>query len=70
MTVRSEKSHLPEQEPVSLTVAYIKDRVSGMKNWTAAGPDIIHTYSPWAYRREIFIIRAHRAAVMFLDTFW
>ncbi|XP_051906082.1 uncharacterized protein LOC127590686 [Hippocampus zosterae] len=40
VTLREEHSNLPEQNPVTITVADIQERVSDMKNWTAPG----HTY--------------------------
>ncbi|XP_055361305.1 uncharacterized protein LOC129603548 [Betta splendens] len=42
--LREDHSNLPEQNPVTITVADIQHRVSGMKNWTAPGPDMIHAY--------------------------
>lgn len=42
--LREDHSNLPEQNPVTITVADIQGRVSGMKNWTAPGPDMIHAY--------------------------
>ncbi|XP_055364306.1 uncharacterized protein LOC129604011 [Betta splendens] len=42
--LREDHSNLPEQNAVTITVADIQQRVSGMKNWTAPGPDMIHTY--------------------------
>ncbi|XP_051935035.1 uncharacterized protein LOC127609236 [Hippocampus zosterae] len=44
VTLREEHSNLPEQNPVIITVADIQERVSDMKNWTASGPDMVHTY--------------------------
>uniref|UniRef100_A0A3B3HW39 Reverse transcriptase domain-containing protein n=1 Tax=Oryzias latipes TaxID=8090 RepID=A0A3B3HW39_ORYLA len=44
VSLREEHSNLPEQNPVTITVADIQERVSGMKNWTAPGPDMIHAY--------------------------
>ncbi|XP_032426375.1 uncharacterized protein LOC116724756 [Xiphophorus hellerii] len=35
---------LPEQALVTITVTDVQERVSGMKNWTAPGPDMIHAY--------------------------
>ncbi|XP_078026514.1 uncharacterized protein LOC144464187 [Epinephelus lanceolatus] len=37
-------SNLPEQEPVTISMADIQERVSKMKSWTAPDPDMIHTY--------------------------
>ena len=42
--LRADHSNLPEQDPVTITMADIQERVSGMKSWTAPGPDMIHTY--------------------------
>uniref|UniRef100_A0A7N8XHF5 Reverse transcriptase domain-containing protein n=1 Tax=Mastacembelus armatus TaxID=205130 RepID=A0A7N8XHF5_9TELE len=42
--LRADHSNLPEQEPVTIATADIRERVSNMKNWTAPGPDMIHTY--------------------------
>ncbi|KAK7930440.1 hypothetical protein WMY93_006835 [Mugilogobius chulae] len=44
MDLRKDHSNLPEQNPVTITVTNIQERVSGMKNWTAPGPDMIHSY--------------------------
>nr|XP_049581805.1 uncharacterized protein LOC125972245 [Syngnathus scovelli] len=44
VALRKDHSKLPEQNPVTITVADIQRRVSGMKNWTAPGPDMIHSY--------------------------
>ncbi|XP_051931164.1 uncharacterized protein LOC127607108 [Hippocampus zosterae] len=38
VTLREEHSNLPEQNPVTITVADIQERVSDMKNWTAPWP--------------------------------
>ncbi len=42
--LRADHSNLPEQEPVTISMADIQERVSKMKSWTAPGPDMIHTY--------------------------
>ncbi|XP_051919952.1 uncharacterized protein LOC127599769 [Hippocampus zosterae] len=44
VTLREEHSNIPEQNPVTITVADIQERISDMKNWTAPGPDMVHTY--------------------------
>ena len=35
--IRADHRNFPEQEPVTITVADIQERVSGMKSWTAPG---------------------------------
>ncbi|KAL4008504.1 hypothetical protein ACER0C_002356 [Sarotherodon galilaeus] len=42
--LRADHSDLPEQGPVTITVADIQERVSNMKSWTAPGPDMVHAY--------------------------
>ncbi|XP_076733794.1 uncharacterized protein LOC143414044 [Maylandia zebra] len=42
--LRADHSDLPEQGPVTITVADIQERVSSMKSWTAPGPDMVHAY--------------------------
>ncbi|XP_025766930.1 uncharacterized protein LOC112848110 [Oreochromis niloticus] len=42
--IQADHSDLPEQGPVTITVADIQERVSSMKSWTAPGPDMVHTY--------------------------
>ena len=41
--LRTVHNNLPEQEPVTITIADIRQRVSGMKSRTASGLDMIHT---------------------------
>ena len=42
--LREDHSHLPEQDPVNITMVDIQERVSGGKSWKASGPDMIHSY--------------------------
>ena len=42
--LRADHRNLPEQKPVTITVADVQQRIKNMKNWTAPGPDMIHTY--------------------------
>ena len=42
--LREDHSKQPEQNPVTITVTDIQERVSDMKNWKAPGPDMIQAY--------------------------
>ena len=42
--MRADHRNLPEQKPVTITVADVQQRIKNMKTWTAPGPDMIHTY--------------------------
>ncbi|XP_078026439.1 uncharacterized protein LOC144464171 [Epinephelus lanceolatus] len=42
--LRADHSNLPEQEPVTISMADIQERVSKMESWTAPSPDMIHIY--------------------------
>uniref|UniRef100_A0A3B5PPD0 Reverse transcriptase domain-containing protein n=1 Tax=Xiphophorus maculatus TaxID=8083 RepID=A0A3B5PPD0_XIPMA len=44
ISLREDHNNLPEQALVTITVTDVQERVSGMKNWTAPGPDMIHAY--------------------------
>ena len=44
MDLNEDHSNLPEQDPVNITMADNQDIVSGMKSWTAQGPDMIQNY--------------------------
>ena len=41
---RAVHSDLPEQEPVTSTMADHQERVLGMKGWIVLSPEMIHTY--------------------------
>lgn len=41
--LRTDQSHLPEQDEVTIMIADIQDTVSRMNSWTAPAPDMIHT---------------------------
>ena len=42
--LRANYRNLPEQKPVTITVADVQQQIKNMKSWTAPGPDMIHTY--------------------------
>ena len=42
--MRANHRNLPEQKPVTITVADVQQQMKNMKSWTAPGPDMIHTY--------------------------
>lgn len=42
--LRAKHSNFPEQDPLTIKVAEIHEKVSSMKSWTAPGSDMIHTY--------------------------
>ena len=60
MDLRADQSNLPEQEPVTITMADTQKRVSGMKSWTAPGPDMIHSY----WLKKLTALYEHVAAQM------
>ena len=53
----TDHSTLPEQDPVTITVVDIQQRISGMKNWTAPGPDGGRTFQTRMFRTRTFRTR-------------
>lgn len=44
LDLRADHSNLPEQGPITITVADVQESVSSMKSWTAPDPNMVHAY--------------------------
>ena len=44
VALRADHSNIPEQEPLTITVAEIQERVTSMNSWTAPGTHLYDTH--------------------------